>query len=835
MLKTLLKIAFRNFSMRFKTTLVLILGICVPSMLLVGGLSLNDSISRFMEKSFSTNFGAADAYVENRRNNIFFKLPFDQEILDELKNEEEISAILPVGETLGRIEFNGRLKDCLVIMVDPKSLSEFVGKFVDLSKGILVSKDLAQVMNISEGQLIDLNVGSGGKQLRVHQIGKEGFLNFRGENLHYAGTIFVDKDQFQGMFPFPTRVYLSLKLPIEQQESFVETLESKFKVNAVAMKARLLNSPASKALGYLTIAFSSFSIVASLVLVYIFAQSFIEERNPIIVTMRILGMKTKHISSTLMIEGTVYMFVAGCLGSSVGTFLGKYLLNRLQSFTTILTDNFASIFSQLEFHVSPSTILIGVFAGLVLPLFLFSLRVMSLTRKPPIQTFTKRSQGTLRISSSIKVLSFLLGLSVIVLLTFVPTAQPITAWKLLLRGVGFFLASWLICLPVLSFIRKVLSRFSHKKSVSIFLALSYVERNLRSASVVAVMFGLIVFVMIIVITIPYNVERLIEDKFKTGLFGYNFMVIYNPLKLVFLKEEIDITKDLNEPARVYIAQFEDDLIAFVDENFLKTATVPIETNKKWRERLLHPNTIVLGYTNEEKKNLTKTIIGTIRSPFRIGGSEKMSFEVIDTFDMRKLMVPVKYIASINSLPKNVRLIPIVLGEVEPQAVSKVKEFYSKRFDFPVHITEELNRLFSGVDLLVRVGVTLLYFGLMSGFSGIAFYTLRNITVRKRLTGALRAIGMTSKGVANAFILESLTIASVGVVVGLLAGFLESKDVTKTILVMFGSEHFVFPIWRFFSMVSAIYVVVILVIFLAVKFFRASLAESLRTPELGGTL
>lgn len=829
MFGTLLKIAFRNFSTHFKSVLVLMLGIGVPSMLIVGGLSLNDSISRLIEKSFSTNFGVADAYVENRQNNIFFKLPLDRTVLNELKNRKEISAILPVGETFGRIEFNGQLKDCLVLVVDPEELAKFVGKPIALSEGAIVSKDLAQSMNISEARSITLNVASEELKLEVAQIGQDGFLNFRGENLHYAGTVFVNKDRLQTV-PFPTRIYMSLKISFDQHEAFTTVLRDELKVTAVPMKARLLNSPVNKALGYLTVMFSDFSIIASLILIYIFAQSLVEERNTTMVTLRILGMKARHLYTVLMFEGTMYVLVAGIFGGSLGVLLGRYLLGRLRTIVNVFTDGFGSIFSQLEFQISPATISIGILVGVFLPMLIFSMRVLRLSKESPVRMLRASGKLTFYIPVLVSLAGFAAGLFLMIFLSLTPVVQPISVWKLLLRGLGFFLASWLVCLFSIGLLRRFLTRLFAKRSVSSFIALSYVERNLKSTFSVAVMFSLIVFVMVIVMTVPHNVEWFIKDRLKTGLFGYNFMVVYNPLKLVFLKGEIDVAEGLNQPCKVYIAQFEDDLITFVDENFLQTAIVPIETNKDWRKRLIQPGTVVIGYFDETKRTSTRTISGFIRSPFRIGGSERVSFEVIDSFDMRKLLVPVSYVASLNSLPKGVRAIPVLLGKVEPQTVPEVKEFYSKRFDFPVYITEELNRLFSGIDLLVQTGVTLLYFGLLSGFSGIGFYTLRNVMVRKHLSGALKALGMTSKSVANAFALESVTIASMGIVVGLLAGFLESRDVAKTILTLLGSERFVLPIQWIVLMVLAIYVVVALVVFSVVRFSRSSAIEMLSAPE-----
>ncbi len=829
--RTAFKIAFRNFLVRFKSVFVLIFGIGVPSMLLVGGLSLNDSVGRYIEKSFSANFGVADAYVENRRNNIFFKMPLDQRIIDELVVKQDISSILPVAETLGRIEYGSKFQDCLIIGVEPEDLEKFVQTPVLLSGGnAIISKDLADFLNISKDSTITLNIARGEIQLRVAQIGQKGFLNFRGENLQYTGTVFVSRDYLKNIVAFPTRIYMSLKMPIDQHDAFVEKLKTELGVNSVSMKSRLANSSVSKALGYLTIAFSSFSMIAAFVLVYLFAQSFVQERNTTMVTLRILGMKARHISLILILEGMVYLLIAGFVGSVIGIFLGNFLLQKLQTITSTFTSGFGTGFSQLALYISPKTIVIGIFAGLIFPLLIFIFKIRSITRKPPVQMLRIQEQKVSSITSTvITLLSFIVGISLIIFLYFSTPAESVSVWKILQRGLGFFIGSCLVFLSIVSPLRKVFSRFSKKGSVSTFIALSYVDRYRKNTFVITLMFSLIIFMMVIVMTIPYNVEQFLKERLKTGLFGYNFMAVYNPLKLVFAKGEIDSVDTLKDPAKVYIAQFEDDLIAFVDSSFLQKAVVSIETNTEWRKKLLQPGTVVVGHVSQQEKK-PSTISGTVKSPFRIGESETMSFQVIDTFDMRKLMVPVKYIASTNSMPKNVRVIPVILGKVEPQMVSQIKEFYTKKLDFPVYITEELNRLFSGIDILVQTGVALLYFGLISGFSGIAFHALRSVLIRKRLSGTLMAIGMSSRDIGTAFVLENVIMSSMGIAIGAFAGFLESKDLVRLIFTLFGSGQFVFPVWYFAVMIVAIYVVIVTVVFLPVIFAQKNPSEALRAPE-----
>ncbi|WP_041075713.1 FtsX-like permease family protein [Thermotoga caldifontis] len=874
MTESIFKIAFRNFRMHIKTALVLIVGIGVPAMLIVGGLSINDTIANWITSSFSKNFDPADAFVENRRNNIFMKMALDEQVVSSLKDFPAVEKILPVSETLGRIEFGEKALDCLIIALRPEDLQSFLGERIELSeRRVIVSKTIADFLNLSRNSEIILNIGAGEERFVVGGIGEEGFLNFRGENLHYAGTVFVHLDDLSKFVNFPTRVYLNLHGEIKEHQLIVDELRRSLNVRAVAMKANLLNSPATKALGYLTIAFSGFSILASFVLVYLFAQSFVEERTTVMATLRILGMKTHHVAATLLIEGLAYLIVSGIFGGALGIFLARYLLNRFLATTSVFSAGFGPVFNDVKLHVSPLTVFLGVSAGLIVPVLIFARRILQITRRSPVQmlsafqseprsfTFGKfrRIVGAgmcvfgIVLAITLKsfwlfgllsifvgtfliffhpAVSLVLGIVAIVLVSYSAPGEAVSGWEILQRGAVFFVGSWLIFIYAIVLMRKFLSKSLVKTSVSSFIALSYVERNLRNSFIIASMFSLIVFVMTIVVTVPHNVQNFVQDRLKNGLFGYDFMVVRNPLKLIFSRSEIEVAEGLTSHSRVYIAEFENDLIAFVDENFLKSALVPFETNEEWRERLLEPGKAIVGFSQKgEASNLVgKTVTRRVKSPFRIGGTRVMDFEIVDAFDMRKAMVPVKYVASINSMPKEVRVIPVLLAKIEPQKVAEVKKFYSKLFDFPIYINEELNRLFTGMNMLIQTAIALLYFGLISGFSGIAFHSLRSVIVRKRLIGTLRAVGMSSRSVSAAFILENIVIASLGIVVGCFAGYLESRDVSKLIFTLFGSGEFSFPLSNFLILLAAVYAVVVVVVSLPIVLTKKSPAEALRAPD-----
>jgi len=68
---TIVKISFRNFIKHWKVGLLAILGTMVATMLLVGGLSLNDSVSAYLHQKLTKNFGDVDLIIKDKADTIF--------------------------------------------------------------------------------------------------------------------------------------------------------------------------------------------------------------------------------------------------------------------------------------------------------------------------------------------------------------------------------------------------------------------------------------------------------------------------------------------------------------------------------------------------------------------------------------------------------------------------------------------------------------------------------------------------------------------------------------------------------------------------------------------
>ncbi|MFN3328945.1 MAG: ABC transporter permease, partial [Fervidobacterium pennivorans] len=84
---TILKISFRNFIKHWKVGLLAILGTMVATMLLVGGLSLNDSVSNYLRQKLTKNFGDVDLIIKDKADTIFLPKAVNKESIETLLKE----------------------------------------------------------------------------------------------------------------------------------------------------------------------------------------------------------------------------------------------------------------------------------------------------------------------------------------------------------------------------------------------------------------------------------------------------------------------------------------------------------------------------------------------------------------------------------------------------------------------------------------------------------------------------------------------------------------------------------------------------------------------------
>ncbi|RKX37167.1 MAG: hypothetical protein DRP19_02085 [Thermotogae bacterium] len=825
----ILKIVIRNFIKSWKSTLLTICGAMICSALVIGSLSLNDSVSSWNQSKIQNNFGRADAYVISRSSSMFFTPPIQPDSIERLRRLPVVENIIAVNQENGRVEFEDQSLECLVIATDSEELSKF--SLTDLQLGIneaIVGKSLAHRMKISPGDEITIITPQKKLAVKVSQIGKEGFLNFRGNTGTLTGTVFVNKLQFNQAAV--NRLYLSYSVPLDQHNAIFD-YEIPNSVRIVNMKSNLINSPANKSLGYLMIAFSSLSILSASFLVVVFSSSLANERKRTYGILKVLGV-SKRIPIIFVLEGLLYFLSAAVVGIFVGLFVGSYLLKSFTELSSGFLRGTPISLEGISYHVSPTTILIGTAIGILLPIFIILFRAVKIYFEPASLSMKESVEEKVSFRKRLTLLfPFFLGIFLFLgnFLLWKQKLEEPDIYYFFFRGLVHFTAVSLLVFSLISLLRITFVKLGANRGMALSLGLTYVERFPRRSILIGIMFSLIIFVMVILTCVSFNVTTFLKEKTRTGLFGYDFLVMGNPLKLAF-QNELPVNEKLITPAKASVAKFESnsssEAIIFVDDSFLENVVVSFEGSKEWRQLLKEPNTVVVG-TN----TAISLLKGTVTSFLPFGGSGNVSFNVVATFDPRDIVLPIRYIASSRNLPSNINTIQVLVGRVTPQNVQAVKRFYSSQLHFPVYIREELLKLFSGIEKLISISSFILYFGLISGLSALSLYSFRAYILRRRTIGMLRAIGMKSKDIFYAFLTESLALVSVGVVIGIASGLLVSKELVGIMFSLFGSGNFGVPIHQILGVLVITYgLSLITVLVPAILSARLSPAESLRSPE-----
>lgn len=862
------KFAFRNFLKRWQVSILLLLGAIIPSLLTVSSLSLNDSIVSYRKTQVEVNFGQADAFVVNNRTSLFLSFPLSQMILDDLKSNPQVKNILPASESFGRIENNGRFLEVLVVAVEGEDLSNFIGQNIDLSPGkVVVSQEISNEIGVNEGETIVIHMPGGSKNLEISHIGEKGFLNYRGEMAQYPGSVFVNVSDFKGNTVYPSKAYVDF---VESENVHISdiSLPSNLEINNI--KEDFLNSPANEILGYIVFAFSSFSILAGLILVIVFGNNFANEQEKTVGILRILGFKRFKILLLFFMEALLYFGISSAIGVILGAKIGAVLLNQLGEIASGLTFETLGSFTIAPYELSIKTIIFGFLIGIVIPLIIFMIKGLQISNSSPVESLKKDVEAyvphsingwlpLLFIISGFLLASFanefeIVGLILISLGLVFVFKNPLfnvglsiflmilskTSFNLSSRALTFnfifqraFLFGFIVVLfftsiiPILKRFSKV---FSSKKSVPFLLGFSYVERFPVRVLMLSLMFGIIIFGLIVISSIPANLVKFVDTSMQEGLFGYNFLVVSNPIKNLFFSDNIAVYEGIEKPTKVQVALLNSQIIAFVDNTFLESAIIPSESVTDWREELKIKNTVLYGKFSDEEK-VPAYVKGNLSSITPLGGESNVSYDVVGFFDLKDITIPVKYVANIVSKPNSVKSIDILLGNVPKENIDEVKQKYMSTFDYPIFIEEELQTIYNGIDGIISLATGMLYLGLISGFSGLALYSVRSCIIRQRIIGTLRAIGSSSKDITKGLLIENFSIVSVGAFIGLVGGYLVAKDIIFAIFQFLGNVDFYFPLLNVVGIIGMVYLVTFLTLMIpSFLITKITPADSLR--EIG---
>ncbi|ODS40683.1 MAG: hypothetical protein A7315_02395 [Candidatus Altiarchaeales archaeon WOR_SM1_79] len=327
--------------------------------------------------------------------------------------------------------------------------------------------------------------------------------------------------------------------------------------------------------------FSTFAIIAGMVLIVNIFVMLGEERKSEMGMARAVGMKRKHLVRLFLFEGIVYAFLASFFGAILGLGLGRVLI---EAFSFVFSG--ADIGLDFPFYFEWDSVLIAFCAGFLLTfitIFLTSRRISKLNiiraiRRIPEPRGTRAMRKDIALGMVILLLGvliswwakvslegagwmagpplFALGLALIVhkwvslRATITPAGLAIIAWILwpfenpivegadfsgfemfILSGVFLVLAGVLVVIfnssVFLAFLQKTIGTGKKTKAV-LKTAISYPMDSKFKTGMTLGMFALIIFTVTVIAMITAMQTSLTDTLLKNETGGYDIIGITNP-------------------------------------------------------------------------------------------------------------------------------------------------------------------------------------------------------------------------------------------------------------------------------------------------------------------
>lgn len=155
-------------------------------------------------------------------------------------------------------------------------------------------------------------------------------------------------------------------------------------VRELALKA----ASESQDFGGLFLGFSFFLIIAALLLMAMLFQFGLEQRAPEVGTLLALGFTPKQVRNLLLREGVALGFIGGVVGTIGGIYFAKAMLRGL---TTIWRDAVGA--TNLSFYVTAQTLIIGIFASVVVSTITIWLALRKFVKRAPRELLVGETQA----------------------------------------------------------------------------------------------------------------------------------------------------------------------------------------------------------------------------------------------------------------------------------------------------------------------------------------------------------------------------------------------------------------------------------------------------------
>ncbi len=806
MLSVLAQITWKQWRQHRLRTALTLLGIALGVAVFFGVRTANLTLLSSLTTTIEKLAGKATLQITGGESG------FPEAVWETVKDTPGVRVAQPVIEVIGNTAFADQ-SSLMIVGVDmlgdrelreyefDETTTEIADPLVALAQpdSILISRTFADKHNLKDGDKLPLFTSQGRKEFTVRGIFKP-----QGMGEVFDGQIAV-MDVFNAQFVFGRGKNIDRIDLMNEPEVDVLALRQKLRERLPAGVE--IDRPASrgtgieKAISAMSIGATIASFIALLVGVFIIFNTFsisVNQRWKEIGVLRALGVERGNVQRMFLGEAVLM----GVIGSALGIFLGYFLaIGAERMLSQIATQLFSQVSTQqppvFRWDFAVTAFVIGVLSSLIGAL----MPARGASRLNPILALhnieTRQQEdilGKTRLIAGVVLVIVSMGL-----IGFAPAKVGMNVQfgyaALLLFGMVLLLpklTQWIARL-----LRPLMDRFFGSEGV---LAVDTMIQSPRrtSATVGALMVGL----MFVFATAAY------VRSYQTTVSGWMDRIVNCDLfvaasdqarsRTYHFSEELSLRiaalpgiKRI-ENVRILFPTYADDSIGMVALDFdgwferVKNVVEQADENEA-REKMVAGEGVMVARNFVERYHLTtgdRLKLATPTVPFDmpiVGVIEDYTSEKGAVFLDRKLYKKYWNDSSVDMIEINLH--PgtdraTVKTEVQRLVRGEHRAFVYTNQEYKKWIMDLINGFFALSYMQMAVSIIIAALGIVNAL-------MISVAERKRELGVLRAIGGLRSQIRKMILLEAAAIAIVGVLIGAIAGFLNTWFIVRTMAMMVG--------------------------------------------------
>ncbi|OQY09525.1 MAG: hypothetical protein B6I29_03160 [Marinitoga sp. 4572_148] len=545
----ILKISFRNIFRIKRESFLMILGSMIGTAFIIGALGMNDSFKNYIYKSVDLYFGEIDEVINSKTSIDYKKIePF----IKKLEEKDLVDGVIPIFFKLYPVTKKGNIRGLKIsefsqaslVGMDYSLISEFGEKKIEIPKEFLklknneaiITQKLAKRLKVSEGDEIEIITGASPINILfprrfkiVKIIDSKGILNYRGLDANNGiGTVYISLSAARNITKTPPNNYyqilISNKGDYIKGNKLTETVRNIYNsmnINAefIPVKDNQIKAVDRGGVSYIFLALSLFSILSGGVLIINMYSMLVNERKRELGVLRAIGFKSKDIRNVIFYESVFYTLFSIPFGIGTGILISKFTFSKVTTLFKTLS-SFENLIGEIplinSYYISPNSILIGLGVGILLPLtitFWYSHSISKLNIVNAIKELEEEKKKTVFEKYKYYIENgFSISLFIIALI--------LNSDNLVILGVKSFLVLVSLIMLItfnlkfieLFFIKVV--KLNGKFTPILKIAFSYPMRNKKRTGSIITLYGMVIFIIVILTILPYIQEQQLKNSRK---------------------------------------------------------------------------------------------------------------------------------------------------------------------------------------------------------------------------------------------------------------------------------------------------------------------------------